>query len=261
MVYNVSELDASMKRAIEKADVSGDGHLNFEEFTLFTAHQPELLQPVFAIKETLQVACFGHKFWKKEEQKREKLCVENDLSPNERTDIKKIIYSGKQESKLQEEDSRKSVEEQMAQRHEAKVRKKEEKQKARDEKAQMLSDEQFADWKTSKSIADFPALHQWKDAVYDGEYASQMATRMNDKIKANDHGLSKDEHFEIVKQCARLKKKTVDAQNRADVAYATIHAHMNQGLNQVGFPYFHAVMCCAGLHSNLLLPFSWRVSE
>ncbi len=121
----------------------------------------------------------------------------------------------------------------MAQRHEEKLRKKEEKQRKREEKARILSEQQFADWKASKTVEDFPILHAWKEALYDGEYATRMANYLNATIKANEHDLSSDEHFEIVRKCALLTKRTVDAQNRADVAYAMIHAHMTKGLNEV----------------------------
>ncbi len=56
MVYNMDALSFEMKTAIEKADMSGDGHLNFEEFSKFTAEHPDLLKPAFDIKGTLQVS-------------------------------------------------------------------------------------------------------------------------------------------------------------------------------------------------------------
>ncbi len=121
----------------------------------------------------------------------------------------------------------------MAQRHEEKLRKKEGKQRKREEKARILSEQQFADWKASKPVENFPTLHAWKEALYDGEYATRMSNYLNATIKANDHDLSSDEHFEIVRECSLLKKRTVDAQNRADVMYALIHAHMTKGLNEV----------------------------
>ena len=66
----------------------------------------------------------------------------------------------------------------------SKIRHQEEKQRQREEKAKALSAEQFAAWKASKNIENFPTLHEWKDAVYNGEYAKQMQARLNAKINA-----------------------------------------------------------------------------
>ena len=71
MLYNVAKLDYDMKRRLKKADVTGTGELNYQEFCAFTTKEKRLLAPAFDLQSAIRNrSTFSKDFWIKETKRR-----------------------------------------------------------------------------------------------------------------------------------------------------------------------------------------------